>query len=292
MTSDLLRTVVDAMPTEFAGADDDYLTTRAQMAPLHGHPLAPDTTVEISELGGVRVGRLTRPTGDARRGLALFIHGGAFVSCDLEAYLFYAEFVAEWTGLPVVTVDYRLAPEHAGPAAVDDCVAAYRGLLDSGQDPARVILVGDSCGGGLALSAVATAHRRGVPVPAGVMSLSGWVDLDTAGYGSASGNVRDPFITEGFLRARAQDYVGPGGDPRAPWASPARGPLTGLPPLLLQVGETDLCRLDAEHLCRRAVAGGIHGIQGLVNLEVPEAVAAWQSLRAFTDRVMPHSPTE
>ena len=297
-SSDLLRTVVDGMPPEFAGPGDDYVRTRQQMAPLHGHPLAPDTDVERSRLGGVRVGRLTPPAVDADRGLVLFAHGGAFVSCDLEDYLFYAEYIAECTGLPVLTVDYRLAPEHRGPAALDDCLAVYRALVASGQDPTRLVCLGDSCGGGLAVSTVAAARDQGLPVPAGVVSLSGWVDLDTAGYGSEPRGIRDAFITEGFLRARVRDYVGPAGDPRAPWASPARGELAGLPPLLLQVGETDLCRRDAERLAGRAlaagvdarldvVAGGIHGVQGLVNLGVPEAVAAWDSVRRFTDGLLP-----
>jgi acetyl esterase/lipase len=249
-------------------------------------------------VGGVRTGRLARPASDGCRGLALFLHGGAFVSCDLDAYLFYAEYIAQWTGVPVVTVDYRLAPEHPGPAALEDCLSVYRSLLESGQDPDRLICVGDSCGGGLALSTVMAARDAGLPVPAGVVTLSGWVDLDTAGYGPAPTSQRDAFITEGFLRARARDYVGPDGDPRAPWASPARGDLLGLPPLLAQVGETDLCRLDAERLVHKAqavgvdarldvVAGGIHGIQGLVNLGVPEAVAAWESVRRFTDELLP-----
>jgi acetyl esterase/lipase len=297
VTSDLLSAVADGMPKEFAGPDDDYVVTRARMAPLHGHPLAPDTTVDTAVMGGVRIGRLSRPTSQAGRGLVLFAHGGAFVSCNLDDYLFYAEFIAEWSGVPVVTVDYRLAPEVPGPAALDDCTAVYRALLAAGQDPTRLVCMGDSCGGGLALGTVTTARHLGLPVPAGVVSLSGWVDLDTAGYGSAPRGVRDAFITEGFLRARARDYVGPDGDPRAPWASPARGDLEGLPPMLLQVGETDLCRLDAERLARRAraqgvdarldvVAGGIHGVQGLVSLGVPEAVAAWESVRRFTDELL------
>jgi len=298
LTSDLLRAVVEGMPEGFAGPNDDVAATRAAMAPLHGHPLDPDTHVDTSVLGGVRTGRLARPASDGCRGLALFLHGGAFVSCDLDAYLFYAEYIAQWTGVPVVTVDYRLAPEHPGPAALEDCLSVYRSLLESGQDPDRLICVGDSCGGGLALSTVMAARDAGLPVPAGVVTLSGWVDLDTAGYGPAPTSQRDAFITEGFLRARARDYVGPDGDPRAPWASPARGDLLGLPPLLAQVGETDLCRLDAERLVHKAqavgvdarldvVAGGIHGIQGLVNLGVPEAVAAWESVRRFTDELLP-----
>jgi monoterpene epsilon-lactone hydrolase len=303
VTSDLLRSVVDGVPAGFAGPDDDVATTRAAMAPLHGHPLAPDADVLTSVVGGVRAGRLSLPTTDDTGALALFVHGGAFVSCDLEAYLFYAEYVARWTGLPVVAVDYRLAPEHPGPAALEDCLSVYRALLGAGQDPDRLVCIGDSCGGGLALSTVMRARDEGLPVPAGVVSLSGWVDLDTAGYDSGAPPLRDAFITEGFLRARAQDYVGPGGDVRAPWASPGRGDLSGLPPLLAQVGETDLCRLDAERLVRRAraagvdarldvVAGGVHGVQGLVNLGVPEAVHAWVSVRRFTDDLLrsPQAP--
>jgi epsilon-lactone hydrolase len=198
----------------------------------------------------------------------------------------------------VVTVDYRLAPEHPGPAALEDCISAYRALVGSGLGADTMICIGDSCGGGLALSTVMAARDQGLALPAGVVLLSGWVDLDTAGYGPVPPPVRDAFITEGFLRARARDYVGPDGDPRAAWASPARGDLAGLPPLLVQVGETDLCRLDAEQLVRRArsagidarldvVDGGIHGVQGLVNLGVPEAVDAWESVRRFTGGLLP-----
>ena len=111
MTSDLLRSVIEGMPPEFAGPDDDYARTREQMAPLHGHPLAADTTVVRLELGGVRAARLARPDSDDRRGLALFLHGGGFVSCDLEDYLFYAEVIATRLAIPVITVDYRLAPD-------------------------------------------------------------------------------------------------------------------------------------------------------------------------------------
>jgi len=297
MTSDLLRQIIAGMPADFADPQDDYLVTREKMAPLHGHALSPDSSVETGRAGGVDVARLSRPTSDIGRGLVLFLHGGAFVSCDLAAYQFYAEYIAEWIGVPVVTAGYRRAPEHPFPAALDDCLAVYRSLLDEGHDPERLICVGDSCGGGLALSTVMRAREAGLGSPAGVVSLSGWVDLDTSGYGSTPPSGRDPFITEGFLRARARDYLGPEGDLRAPWASPGRGPLHGLPPLLLQVGETDLCRRDGEALADRAravgvdarldvVAGGVHGVQGLVNLGVPEAIAAWESVREFADGLL------
>jgi acetyl esterase/lipase len=233
-----------------------------------------------------------------QRGSVLFCHGGAFVSCDLEAYQFYAEYIADWVGVPVLTVDYPLAPEHRFPAALDACLAAYRGLLDEGRDSGRLICLGDSCGGGLALSTVIKARHEGLPMPAGVASLSGWLDLDTSGYGPGASRPRDPFITEGFLRARALDYLGPETDLHEPSASPGRADLSGLPPLLLQVGETDLCRLDAIRVADRArqagvdarlevITGGVHGVQGLVNLGIAEAMAAWESVRRFADSVLP-----
>jgi monoterpene epsilon-lactone hydrolase len=298
VSTDLLRQIVAGMPDDFAAPDDDWAVTRQKMAPLHGHPLADGTTVGGVTVGGVRAAWLSRPGCRPERGSVLFCHGGAFVSCDFEGYQFYAEYIAEWVGVPVLTVDYPLAPEHRFPAALDACMAAYRGLLDEGQDPDRLICLGDSCGGGLALSTVMRARDEGLPVPAGVVSLSGWLDLDTSGYGPGDPRPRDPFITEGFLRARAVDYLGPGGDPHGPWASPGRGDLAGLPPLLLQVGETDLCRLDAARVADRAaaagvdarldvIAGGVHGVQGLVNLGVTEAVASWESVRRFTDSILP-----
>ncbi len=298
MTSELLNEVISGMPADFADPRDDYLKTREKFAPLHSQPLEPDTSVRISEVGGVRAGWLTSSSSDPDRGAVLFFHGGAFVSCDLAAYLFYAEFIADGIGVPVLTVDYRLAPEHPYPAALDDCMAAYEGLLGQGRAPDRLVFVGDSCGGGLALATLLRARDGGIPLPAGLVCLSGWIDLDTRGYGPDGPRTPDPFISEGFLRARALDYLGAGGDPHGAYASPGRAALDGLPPLLFQVGETDVCRLDAEQASVRArdagvdaqldvVAGGVHGIQGLVNLGVPEAVAAWRSVRSFTDGFLP-----
>jgi acetyl esterase/lipase len=298
MTSELLSQIIAGMPSDFADPRDDYRDTREKFAPLHGHPLRPDTSVGLTEVGGVRAGWLSTRSGHPAPGAVLFFHGGAFVSCDLAAYQFYAEYIADWVGVPVLTVDYRLAPEHPYPAALDDCLAVYQGLLRRGQAPDRLVLVGDSCGGGLALSTLLRAREIGLPLPAGLVSLSGWIDLDTAGYGPDGPVTRDPFITEGFLRARASDYLGVKGDPHDVGASPGRAVLDGLPPLLFQVGETDVCRIDAERVSERAqdagvdaqldvVAGGVHGVQGLVNLGVPEAMAAWRSVRVFTDTFLP-----
>jgi epsilon-lactone hydrolase len=297
VTSPLLAAVIDGMPADLASAGLDAAATRDRLDPLHGHALRPGTEVRITSVGGVRCGWLSTPASRPDHGTALFLHGGAFVSCDLEAYLFYAEFLADHLAVPVVTVDYRLAPEHRFPAALDDCTAAYAGLVADGLDASRTLVVGDSCGGGLALATAQAARDAGLPMPAGVVSLSGWVDLDTRGYGPAGPAGPDPFISEGFLADRARDYLGPDGDLHDPRASPARGSLSGLPPLLLQVGEVDVCRLDAEQLAGSAGAvgthahldvidAGIHGVQGLVALEVPEAVAAWASVSRFAEGIL------
>lgn len=175
-------------------------------------------------------------------------------------------------------------------------MAAYAGLVDD-LGSGRTVFVGDSCGGGLALVTAQGARDSNVRLPVGVISLSGWTDLDTRGYGPAGPAGADPFISEEFLRARSRDYLGPDADPRDPRASPGRGSLAGLPPILLQVGEVDLTRSDAEYLGGAAedvgadvrvdvVPDGIHGVQGLVNLGVPEAVAAWSSVTRFVDEVL------
>jgi len=290
-----LASILGGIPEGFAGAELDAAATRRLMAPLHGHPVAPDTTVAHVNVGGVPCAWVSRPEVRPERGAVFFVHGGAFVSCTVDDYLFYAEFIALACELPVFVVGYRLAPETRFPGAYLDCQAALGGLLAEGQDPARLVVFGDSCGGGIALGAVMGSIEAGSPGPAAVVSLSGWVDLDTSGYDPAFAGRRDPFISEAFLRARASDYLGRDGDTHDPRASPARGSLTGLAALLCQVGEVDLCRLDAERLAARAPAivtldvidGGVHGVQGLVGLEVPEAVEAWAHVARFVDASLP-----
>lgn len=281
MQSELMQQVLAGVPADLCDPEDDASAVRRKLAPFHGFPLREGTTTERVLLDGVPAVWVGR---GAARGEALFCHGGAFVSCDADAYLFYAETVAEQLGLRVLVVDYRRAPEHRFPAALDDCAAAYRALVTSGHD--RLLLVGDSCGGGLALATAVRARDEGLPRPVGVLGLTPWVDLDTSGCLVPG---FDPFMDEGWFRHRVRDYLGPEGDPHDPLASPARADLDGLPPVLLQVGEVDLHRQDAELLAARShvevdvVAGGVHGLHGLVGLGVPEAVAAWDRADAFVD---------
>ena len=292
MASEALQQIIDATPADFPEVTD-HLMVRARMAPLHGRPTQPSTRIEFVEMGGIRCAWVSAKEVQPGAPTLFFCHGGAFVSCNLDAYLFYAELISRQLQAPVLTVDYRLAPEHRYPAALDDCFAAYRGLLASGQDPARLICIGDSCGGGLAIAVLYRARDAGLPMPAGVVSLCGWLVLDTSGYAPEYTSSRDPFVSVGWVLTTSRAYVGPGGDLTDPYVSPGHGDPTGLPPLLLQVGEVDVNRRDTEAFALRArmtgvlatldlTAGSVHGFQGIES--VPEAVEAWGRAAAFVAR--------
>ncbi|MDO8862063.1 alpha/beta hydrolase [Haliea sp. E1-2-M8] len=286
--SALLQQIIDAVPMDFADPAADYRTVRATMAPFHSQPVSADVLLEEREYGGVRCGVYRLP-GQERAPLALHCHGGAFVSCPLDHYHFYGEIIARHAGCQVVMPDYRLAPEHPWPAAHDDCFSAYSGLLDSGVDPRRLVVMGESCGGSLGLGLLLRARDAGLPMPAAFVSVTGWFDLAVAGPHASE---RDPFLTADWVRNRGRDYLAgklPLDDPRV---SPASAALAGLAPLYLQVAQHDTMRQGALKLASRAVRAGvevsmeswpgmIHGWHGLVNSGVEEAVVAWARIRDY-----------
>jgi acetyl esterase/lipase len=198
----------------------------------------------------------------------LYSHGGAFALGSAWHVRGVMARLAAATGGRVLGVDYRLAPEHGFPAAPDDVFAAYRWLLDTGTDPATIVLAGDSCGGTLALTTALRAAGAGLPGPAGVAVVSPWVDLTQSGFSYATG--ADPWITKTDLAALAEAYLGDA-DPTQPDASPLFGALERLPPLLVQVGAGEALLADALSLTERAAQAGV-----ATTLEVwPHAVHVW-----------------
>jgi acetyl esterase/lipase len=206
-------------------------------------------------------------------------------------YHFYAEMISRLTHSKVVVPDYRLAPEHPYPAALDDCFNAYRGLLENGVDPQTIYLFGESCGGSLALGTLLRARDAGLPMPRAFVSLTGWFDLTVANTGNSG---VDPFLTPEWIRNRAREYLAGVIAPDNPLVSPAYADLTGLPPMYLQIGQYDTVREGAIKLAANAVRDGvqvtmeswpemIHGWQGLANMQVPEALAAWGKIREYLD---------
>ncbi|MGO4298720.1 alpha/beta hydrolase [Leifsonia sp. RAF41] len=174
----------------------------------------------------------------------LYFHGGAFVAGSAQSSLGLASEIARRVTMPVFSVDYRLAPEHPFPAALDDALAAYAGLLETGVAPERIGLFGESAGGNLVASLLLALKDSGLPMPASAVLVSPWTNLALTGRSVSTRGILDPALSEDALRARADQYAGPAAltDPRI---SPTFGDLTGLPPLLIQAGSNEILLDDA-----------------------------------------------
>ncbi|GAA1880027.1 alpha/beta hydrolase [Streptantibioticus ferralitis] len=240
-------------------------------------PLLPDVTTASGQLGGVPVVTVDTPGSDLSRVL-LYFHGGAYAIGSAADAASLAADVSRRSGARAVCVDYRLAPEYPFPAAVDDAVAAYSALLDQGVPSARIAFVGESAGGGLTVATLVAIRDAGMSQPSSAAVFSPWADLTVSGASATSKAAVDPALTPEALRTRARDYLGatPGTEPLA---SPVFADLTGLPPLLVQVGSHEILLDDAVRLASRAAADDVH-----VELQVwPQVPHVFQSFAVMLD---------
>ena len=285
MASREYEALLTSLKEDLVAPGDPLEVAREKLNAVHGHPIASDVRVEWTVLEGVRCAWIETPEARGFGRVLLLCHGGAYIAAGDDGYLFYAAVLSRACGARVLLVDYRLAPEHRHPAALEDCAAAYRGLLGEGVPPQSIGFIGDSCGGGLAITALLRLRDAGVAMPALAVTLGGWFDLEASGDSARNPVGRDPFAHAEFIRARGRDYVGDDGDLRDPLASPIHADLRGLPPLFLQVGQIDLTRDDALRLAAKAGREGvevtlevhpemIHGFQGLAYGGIREAVEA------------------
>jgi len=234
---------------------DDPAKARADFeATLATVPVADDFTFTAGELGGVAALHATYP-GAAADGVLLYLHGGAFVAGSAGGYRGLAAELARAGGLSLWSVDYRLAPEHPFPAALEDCLAAYKALLASGVAQQRIVVAGDSAGGGLVVSLLLAVRDAGLPLPAAGIPISPWADLQCQGASIQTKASADPSLTEKGLRGGAAAYAG-GAALDNPLLSPARASLHSLPPLLIQVGSAEILLDDALRLAAGAGAAG------------------------------------
>jgi len=247
-------------------------------------PSAEVTAVEDGPVPALRV----RYRPDAPRHI-LFVHGGGYVCGHPEGASSVAARLARSADAEVLLPRYRLAPEHPHPAAVQDVVATFRRLVAAGADPARVAVVGESAGGGLALAVVGELVRAATP-PAALVTWSPLADLELTGLSGRSNIGSDPMVTEAVLRLSAASYL-QGQDPRTPSASPLYAELAGFPPLLIQVGGREGLLDDSTRLAANARAAGVpvtleiadrqpHVFQYLASRR-PEALAAVERTAAF-----------
>jgi len=232
-------------------------------------PIAADATFEPRRLGPLAA-LVSRTPGVRDDAVLLYLHGGGYVLGGPREYRGLTAEIGRSAGLPVLAIHYRLAPEHPFPAAVDDAVAAYRALLDEGLSASRIVVAGDSAGGGLAVAMQVAARDTGLPMPAGAVAISPWADLSCSGGSMTTKAAQDPSVTRDGLLRLAGHYLR-GTPPGHPLASPVHADLTGLPPLLVQVGSAEILLDDSTRLAAAAAAAGVR-----VRLDAwPDMVHVW-----------------
>ncbi len=231
--------------------------------------LAADVTVEPVSANGVKAEWTSTPQA-ARNKAILYLHGGGYVLCSLDSHRHLAAEAGRASGTKTLAIDYRLAPEHPFPAPVEDTLAAYRYLLDSGFEPGHIAIAGDSAGGGLAIGAMLAIREAGLPLPGCGWCISPWVDMEATGQSFIDRAEADPTVQKATILTMAQWYLGEA-DPRHPHAAPVHGDLHGLPPLMIQVGADETLLDDSVALARKAGASGVP-----VDLQIwPEMIHIW-----------------
>lgn len=276
MPSPQLQQLIDFMRPMRLEAGDLHVQRKALElsatdAPPEGFTASRDT------IGGVDCEWLIADgEGYAEGPILLYLHGGAY---NLGSLATHRLFVAEYgraAGGRVLLVDYRLAPEHPFPAALDDALAVYRELLARSTPPGQIVLIGDSAGGGLAVATALAVRDQGLDQPAGIVSVSGWLDLRCESTSYETAKDLDPMLTRDGLVQMAGRYLG---DTPAehPYASPGLADLSGLAPMHLQVGTAELLLDDTLLLHERAREAGVEA-----ELVVGEGMPhVWTSAHSF-----------
>jgi acetyl esterase/lipase len=231
--------------------------------------LPSDVTVDKVNAGGVPSEWTSTP--DADQGCAiLYLHGGGYVIGSLDSHRHVAAEAGRAAGMRTLAIDYRLAPEHPFPAAVDDTVAAYRFLLNSGIPAKRIAIAGDSAGGGLVVGAMLAIRDAGLGLPGCAWCISPWVDMEALGASFVDRAATDPTVQKATIGMMAERYLG-GADPRSVYAAPLYGDLRGLPPMLIQVGAAETLLDDSLALARVAGMADV-----IVDLQIwPEMIHVW-----------------
>ncbi len=232
-------------------------------------------------------GRADLPSGGDKA--IFYTHGGGYVTGNCADHRMHVAKFVKAAGVGALLYDYRLAPEHPSPAAMQDTLAAYRWLLGQGVLPANIIIVGESAGGGLCLASLLAIRDEGLPLPAAGVALSPWTDLTCSGETYRTNAKRD-ISTLGSWEVWGSYYVGPN-DPADPWISPLYGNPRGLPPILIEVGDREILLDDSRHFAEKAKLAGVdltlHVWEGMVHCfpllapMFPEATQAWEETIAY-----------
>jgi epsilon-lactone hydrolase len=294
MPSQAMQDVIDALREQQKASADQAPPSleerRADFAPGGRlHPIPDDVMVSEVDAGGVPAHWLAAPGANISRVL-LFLHGGGYEFGSLRSDGELAARLGRASGMRVLFPEYRLAPEHPFPAAIDDVMTAWHWLrTDQDLSAESMAVAGDSAGGGLAVALLVASRDAGEALPAAAVLMSPTVDLTSSGASMTERADQDPISTPAMLRQFASDYLA-GANPKTPLASPLFASLDGLPPLLIQVGTADLLLSDSERLATAAIEAGVRVTleigEGLPHvyplmLGTPEAAAATEQTGQF-----------
>ena len=297
MASEQYKKLMSLMPGGNVDHRDPVEVVRAKMHAIHPTSAGPGTWLEPVDLDGIEATWIATPENRSSDRVVVHVHGGAFVSTVVQHYLDYGEHLSRHLGARVVCFQYRWAPEHPYPAALDDTLKAWRVLRARGVRADRTAFLGDSCGGGIALAAACRLRDTGEPMPACIVGLTPWLDSEQTGDAAVSPRGKDPFVSAEWIRARFKDYAGAIGNLRDPLISPLQANLAGLPPIYLAVGQIDTTADDSTRLLARAGRDGasvtvdlvqemVHGYVGLCG-QFPEATDAMQRMGDWVKRRIP-----
>jgi acetyl esterase/lipase len=261
-------------------------------AMLMATPVPDDATVEELTIENINADWVSVPESDDNR-VVLYFHGGGYVIGSNVGYREFATRLARATRARVLLLNYRLAPENPFPAAVDDAVMAYRWLLGQGVAADRIMIAGDSAGGGLTIAALVALRDAGETLPACATCFSPWVDLTGSGDSAKPGAVDDPMVGSEGLQDMSRTYAGD--DLRNPLASPLYADLSSLPPTLVFVGTREILLNDATRIVDNARAAGVDTSlnvgEGLIHVwqlfAVPEAAESLTQVGSFIAKHVP-----
>jgi len=232
--------------------DDHRLSYERIMAQL---PMDDDISTERVGAGGVPAEWIVAPEAQDGR-VMLYLHGGGYAFGSMRTHRVMLAHISRAATARVLGLDYRLAPECPFPAPVEDSIAAYRWLLNNGANPEKIVIGGDSAGGGLMVALLVALRYLGEPMPAAGVGISAWTDMEATGQSFIDNAEVDPSVNRDRILGIAKIYMA-GKDLKAPLASPIHADLTGLPPLLLQVGSIETLLDDTNELAKRARAAGV-----------------------------------
>ena len=256
-------------------ASGDVREQRRRFEEMVAQPLPAGVTVTPAALGSVPTVEIT-VAGVEPRHIVLYFHGGVYALGTAALGADLASEIGRRIDAAVISVEYRLAPEHPYPAAVDDAVAAYDVLLQRGVAPTDIVVAGESAGAGLALAGLVAARDRGLPMPAAAMLMSPWADLTLSGTSMDTKQGIDPQLARELFLPRVADYVGDH-DAAAALISPIFADLSGLPPLVIQAGSHEVLLDDAVRLAQRAAADDV-GVTLDITPGVPHVFQAFHAI--------------